>query len=167
MAEGAAAAACFSEDDFYCPVCQEVFKTPVRTANCQHVWVFLPAAPRRAPPPPSQASPSPPPVPCLLLLHTQTTPHPRQRARTLGLQPAGQRGEPPSSLPPAAPGAEEPPPSAGVKACLRAECCPSLPSPLSFVASEDRSVRKASPRLSDRVWRPVKTSCASNLTRVF
>ncbi|KAJ7401590.1 hypothetical protein BTVI_02020 [Pitangus sulphuratus] len=40
MAEGAAAApACFSEDDFYCPVCQEVFKTPVRTANCQHVWV--------------------------------------------------------------------------------------------------------------------------------
>ncbi|OWK57083.1 E3 ubiquitin-protein ligase RNF138 [Lonchura striata] len=38
MAEGAAAApACFSEDDFYCPVCQEVFKTPVRTANCQHV----------------------------------------------------------------------------------------------------------------------------------
>ncbi|RMC15455.1 hypothetical protein DUI87_07647 [Hirundo rustica rustica] len=40
MAEGAAAApACFSEDDFYCPVCQEVLKTPVRTANCQHVWV--------------------------------------------------------------------------------------------------------------------------------
>lgn len=43
MAEGAAAApACFSEDDFYCPVCQEVFKTPVRTANCQHVWVSRP-----------------------------------------------------------------------------------------------------------------------------
>ncbi|NWW12168.1 RN138 ligase, partial [Oreocharis arfaki] len=39
MAEGAAAApACFSEDDFYCPVGQEAFKTPVRTANCQHVF---------------------------------------------------------------------------------------------------------------------------------
>ncbi|NXX12936.1 RN138 ligase, partial [Podargus strigoides] len=39
MAEGAAgAAACFSEDDFYCPVCQEVFKTPVRTANIVYVF---------------------------------------------------------------------------------------------------------------------------------
>ncbi|NWY00650.1 RN138 ligase, partial [Nothoprocta ornata] len=37
MAEEAAALR-FSEDDFYCPVCQEVFKTPVRTANCQHVF---------------------------------------------------------------------------------------------------------------------------------
>ncbi|XP_071410710.1 E3 ubiquitin-protein ligase RNF138 isoform X4 [Pithys albifrons albifrons] len=39
MAEGPAAApSCFREDDFYCPVCQEVFKTPVRTANCRHVF---------------------------------------------------------------------------------------------------------------------------------
>ncbi|XP_048794463.1 E3 ubiquitin-protein ligase RNF138 isoform X2 [Lagopus muta] len=37
MAEEAAAAR-FSEDDFYCPICQEVFKTPVRTMNCQHVF---------------------------------------------------------------------------------------------------------------------------------
>ncbi|XP_028924931.1 E3 ubiquitin-protein ligase RNF138 isoform X2 [Ornithorhynchus anatinus] len=28
----------FSEDDFYCPVCQEVFKTPVRITACQHVF---------------------------------------------------------------------------------------------------------------------------------
>lgn len=40
MAEEAAAAR-FSEEDFYCPICQEVFKTPVRTMNCQHVWVSL------------------------------------------------------------------------------------------------------------------------------
>uniref|UniRef100_A0A8C9G1A9 E3 ubiquitin-protein ligase RNF138 n=1 Tax=Pavo cristatus TaxID=9049 RepID=A0A8C9G1A9_PAVCR len=37
MAEEAAAAR-FSEEDFYCPICQEVFKTPVRTMNCQHVF---------------------------------------------------------------------------------------------------------------------------------
>ncbi|CAM4504178.1 unnamed protein product [Lepidochelys olivacea] len=29
---------CFNEEDFYCPVCQEVFKTPVRTVTCQHVF---------------------------------------------------------------------------------------------------------------------------------
>ncbi|OXB81696.1 UNVERIFIED_CONTAM: hypothetical protein H355_008945 [Colinus virginianus] len=39
--EAAATAARFSEEDFYCPICQEVFKTPVRTMNCQHVWVSL------------------------------------------------------------------------------------------------------------------------------
>lgn len=37
MAEDPSAAASYTEDDFYCPVCQEVLKTPVRTAACQHV----------------------------------------------------------------------------------------------------------------------------------
>lgn len=27
------------EDDFDCPICQEVLKMPIRTKNCQHVWV--------------------------------------------------------------------------------------------------------------------------------
>lgn len=53
---GEAAAQRFDEDDFYCPVCQEVFKTPVRTANCQHVWVslrFISLPSFSIPPPPS------------------------------------------------------------------------------------------------------------------
>ncbi|CAI5779583.1 E3 ubiquitin-protein ligase RNF138 isoform X1 [Podarcis raffonei] len=29
---------CFNEDDYYCPVCQDVFKTPVRISACQHVF---------------------------------------------------------------------------------------------------------------------------------
>ncbi|XP_054841495.1 E3 ubiquitin-protein ligase RNF138 isoform X2 [Eublepharis macularius] len=29
---------CFNEDDYYCPVCQDVFKTPVRISICQHVF---------------------------------------------------------------------------------------------------------------------------------
>jgi E3 ubiquitin-protein ligase RNF138 len=37
MAEELSAATSYTEDDFYCPVCQEVLKTPVRTAACQHV----------------------------------------------------------------------------------------------------------------------------------
>ncbi|ETE73995.1 E3 ubiquitin-protein ligase, partial [Ophiophagus hannah] len=32
---------CFNEDDYYCPVCQDVFKTPVRISICQHVKCFL------------------------------------------------------------------------------------------------------------------------------
>ncbi|XP_006894816.1 PREDICTED: E3 ubiquitin-protein ligase RNF138-like [Elephantulus edwardii] len=38
MAEGLSVATSYSEDDFYCPICQEVLKTPVRTAACQHVF---------------------------------------------------------------------------------------------------------------------------------
>ncbi|XP_077886337.1 E3 ubiquitin-protein ligase RNF138 isoform X4 [Ictidomys tridecemlineatus] len=38
MAEELSAATAYTEDDFYCPVCQEVLKTPVRTAACQHVF---------------------------------------------------------------------------------------------------------------------------------
>uniref|UniRef100_A0A8P0NJ22 E3 ubiquitin-protein ligase RNF138 n=2 Tax=Canis lupus familiaris TaxID=9615 RepID=A0A8P0NJ22_CANLF len=38
MAEELSAATSYTEDDFYCPVCQEVLKTPVRTAACQHVF---------------------------------------------------------------------------------------------------------------------------------
>ncbi|XP_016051424.1 PREDICTED: E3 ubiquitin-protein ligase RNF138 isoform X3 [Miniopterus natalensis] len=38
MAEDLSAATSYTEDDFYCPVCQEVLKTPVRTAACQHVF---------------------------------------------------------------------------------------------------------------------------------
>ncbi|EHB15914.1 E3 ubiquitin-protein ligase RNF138 [Heterocephalus glaber] len=37
MAEELSAATSYTEDDFYCPVCKEVLKTPVRTAACQHV----------------------------------------------------------------------------------------------------------------------------------
>uniref|UniRef100_A0A2I3TSM2 E3 ubiquitin-protein ligase RNF138 n=1 Tax=Pan troglodytes TaxID=9598 RepID=A0A2I3TSM2_PANTR len=37
MAEDLSAATSYTKDDFYCPVCQEVLKTPVRTAACQHV----------------------------------------------------------------------------------------------------------------------------------
>ncbi|XP_044280233.1 E3 ubiquitin-protein ligase RNF138 isoform X1 [Varanus komodoensis] len=29
---------CFNEDDYYCPVCQDVFKTPVRISICHHVF---------------------------------------------------------------------------------------------------------------------------------
>ncbi|XP_026555030.1 E3 ubiquitin-protein ligase RNF138 isoform X2 [Pseudonaja textilis] len=29
---------CFNEDDYYCPVCQDVFKTPVRISICQHLF---------------------------------------------------------------------------------------------------------------------------------
>ncbi|KAK2503268.1 hypothetical protein MC885_016648 [Smutsia gigantea] len=39
MAEELSAATAYTEDDFYCPVCQEVLKTPVRTAACQHVYI--------------------------------------------------------------------------------------------------------------------------------
>ena len=28
----------YTEDDFYCPVCQEVLKTPIWTVACQHVF---------------------------------------------------------------------------------------------------------------------------------
>ncbi|XP_057645079.1 E3 ubiquitin-protein ligase RNF138 isoform X2 [Chionomys nivalis] len=38
MSEELSAATSYTEDDFYCPVCQEVLKTPVRTAACQHVF---------------------------------------------------------------------------------------------------------------------------------
>lgn len=37
MSEELSADTSYTEDDFYCPVCQEVLKTPVRTAACQHV----------------------------------------------------------------------------------------------------------------------------------
>ncbi|XP_027459840.1 E3 ubiquitin-protein ligase RNF138-like [Zalophus californianus] len=37
-AEELSAATSYTEDDFHCPVCQEVLKTPVRTAACQHVF---------------------------------------------------------------------------------------------------------------------------------
>ncbi|GAB1301482.1 E3 ubiquitin-protein ligase RNF138 [Apodemus speciosus] len=43
MSEELSAATSYTEDDFYCPVCQEVLKTPVRTAACQHVKCFLTA----------------------------------------------------------------------------------------------------------------------------
>ncbi|XP_062986770.1 E3 ubiquitin-protein ligase RNF138 [Elgaria multicarinata webbii] len=29
---------CFNEEDYYCPVCHDVFKTPVRVSTCQHVF---------------------------------------------------------------------------------------------------------------------------------
>ncbi|XP_021044243.1 E3 ubiquitin-protein ligase RNF138-like isoform X4 [Mus pahari] len=35
--EESASTKSYTEDDFYCPICQEVFKTPVRVAACQHV----------------------------------------------------------------------------------------------------------------------------------
>ncbi|XP_043753877.1 E3 ubiquitin-protein ligase RNF138-like [Cervus elaphus] len=38
MAKELSAAMSYTEDDFYCPVCQEVLKMPVRTAACQHVF---------------------------------------------------------------------------------------------------------------------------------
>ncbi|XP_059106556.1 E3 ubiquitin-protein ligase RNF138-like [Peromyscus eremicus] len=38
MAEDESASTPYTEDDFYCPICQEVFKTPVRVAACQHVF---------------------------------------------------------------------------------------------------------------------------------
>ncbi|XP_066434952.1 E3 ubiquitin-protein ligase RNF138 [Eleutherodactylus coqui] len=42
MAEAKAGSSVLSEDpdpeDFTCPVCQEIFQTPVRTHNCQHVF---------------------------------------------------------------------------------------------------------------------------------
>uniref|UniRef100_A0A5F8GJR0 E3 ubiquitin-protein ligase RNF138 n=1 Tax=Monodelphis domestica TaxID=13616 RepID=A0A5F8GJR0_MONDO len=38
MAEMLFTATSYTEDDFYCPVCQEVFKTPVWTVACQHVF---------------------------------------------------------------------------------------------------------------------------------
>nr|XP_034341968.1 E3 ubiquitin-protein ligase RNF138-like isoform X4 [Arvicanthis niloticus] len=37
MAEEESASTSYTEDDFYCPICQEVFKTPVRVVACQHV----------------------------------------------------------------------------------------------------------------------------------
>ncbi|XP_072269408.1 E3 ubiquitin-protein ligase RNF138 [Pyxicephalus adspersus] len=37
MAE-ASASSSSDEGDFSCPVCQEIFQTPVRTQNCQHVF---------------------------------------------------------------------------------------------------------------------------------
>ncbi|XP_021044242.1 E3 ubiquitin-protein ligase RNF138-like isoform X3 [Mus pahari] len=36
--EESASTKSYTEDDFYCPICQEVFKTPVRVAACQHVF---------------------------------------------------------------------------------------------------------------------------------
>ncbi|CAO2639732.1 E3 ubiquitin-protein ligase RNF138 [Lemmus lemmus] len=38
MAEDESASTPYTEDDFYCTICQEVFKTPVRVAACQHVF---------------------------------------------------------------------------------------------------------------------------------
>ncbi|XP_035305709.1 E3 ubiquitin-protein ligase RNF138 isoform X3 [Cricetulus griseus] len=38
MAEEESASTSYTEDDFYCPICQEVFRTPVRVAACQHVF---------------------------------------------------------------------------------------------------------------------------------
>nr|XP_034341967.1 E3 ubiquitin-protein ligase RNF138-like isoform X3 [Arvicanthis niloticus] len=38
MAEEESASTSYTEDDFYCPICQEVFKTPVRVVACQHVF---------------------------------------------------------------------------------------------------------------------------------
>ena len=38
MAEELSASMSYTEDDFYCPICQEVLKTPVRAAACQHVF---------------------------------------------------------------------------------------------------------------------------------
>lgn len=155
-AEAAAAAACFSEDDFYCPVCQEVFKTPVRTANCQHVWVFLPA-------------PKPP------ALFTRLPLTPSGSLPVAPLSPAPQRTDPreprqgscraagPAGLvlsPLAAPGTEAPPPRAGAKARV----------PRAVPASRRRSLPwrtrsgqlgkaplEASPRFSGR-WCPSFTA---------
>lgn len=36
--EQSASTKTYTEDDFYCPICQEVFKTPVRVSACQHVF---------------------------------------------------------------------------------------------------------------------------------
>ncbi|XP_050005520.1 E3 ubiquitin-protein ligase RNF138-like isoform X3 [Alexandromys fortis] len=38
MAQDESASTPYTEDDFYCPICQEVFKTPVRVAACQHIF---------------------------------------------------------------------------------------------------------------------------------
>ncbi|KAM9618031.1 LOW QUALITY PROTEIN: E3 ubiquitin-protein ligase RNF138-like [Trichechus inunguis] len=38
LAEELSAATSYTEDDSYCRLCQEVLKTPVRTAACQHVF---------------------------------------------------------------------------------------------------------------------------------
>ncbi|OBS71433.1 hypothetical protein A6R68_00010 [Neotoma lepida] len=38
MAEDESAPTSYTEDDFYCPICQEVFRTPVRVTACQHVF---------------------------------------------------------------------------------------------------------------------------------
>ncbi|XP_075067457.1 E3 ubiquitin-protein ligase RNF138-like isoform X2 [Mixophyes fleayi] len=37
MAEATASTSC-EKEDFSCPVCQEIFQTPVRTQSCQHVF---------------------------------------------------------------------------------------------------------------------------------
>ncbi|XP_041503552.1 E3 ubiquitin-protein ligase RNF138-like [Microtus oregoni] len=39
MAEAESASTPYIEDDFYCPICREVFKIPVRVAACQHVFL--------------------------------------------------------------------------------------------------------------------------------
>ncbi|XP_040857291.1 E3 ubiquitin-protein ligase RNF138-like [Ochotona curzoniae] len=38
MAEELSTAASYTKGDFYCPVCQEVLKTPAQTAACQHIF---------------------------------------------------------------------------------------------------------------------------------
>ncbi|MBZ3890570.1 E3 ubiquitin-protein ligase RNF138 [Sciurus carolinensis] len=38
MAEELSEATTYTEDDFYCPLCQELLKTPVGTVACQHVF---------------------------------------------------------------------------------------------------------------------------------
>ncbi|MBZ3889622.1 E3 ubiquitin-protein ligase RNF138 [Sciurus carolinensis] len=40
MAKELPTAMSYTEDDFYCLVCQEVLKTPVRTTACQHNHLF-------------------------------------------------------------------------------------------------------------------------------
>nr|XP_048317577.1 E3 ubiquitin-protein ligase RNF138-like [Myodes glareolus] len=37
MAEAESASTPYTEGDFYCSICQEVFKAPVRVGACQHV----------------------------------------------------------------------------------------------------------------------------------
>ncbi|XP_078541803.1 E3 ubiquitin-protein ligase RNF138-like [Lissotriton helveticus] len=38
MASAAQSPPCRSDEDFYCPICQEVFQTPVKTLACDHVF---------------------------------------------------------------------------------------------------------------------------------
>lgn len=139
-AEAAAAAACFSEDDFYCPVCQEVFKTPVRTANCQHVWVFLPA-----PKPPALFTRLPL-TPSGSLPGTPLSPAPQRTdsGAASGVVPrSGTRGT--RSLPHDRPG-DRGAPAQSWRQGSCAEGRPGLPSPRSPVANEERPARKGASR---------------------
>ncbi|KAM4689457.1 E3 ubiquitin-protein ligase RNF138-like [Discoglossus pictus] len=38
MAEANSSSPDYLDEDFYCPVCQEVLQTPVKTINCEHIF---------------------------------------------------------------------------------------------------------------------------------